>query len=702
MERALERKRDNSLRGLIFTMTEKLICYVIAFAQSVILARLLTPGDFGLVAMLMIFLNVGDTLAESGLGAALVVKCRDGKGGSRIERLSIAWNVGFAVVIYAVLAVASPTIARWFHEPVLASLLRVMALGLVMSAAGVVATARLMRMESFGRLALANSVSVALSTAVAVAMAYRGFGVWSIAGLGLVQAGAKTAFAWMLARGLPADGVSSGNRVLSFMPLLMLGFKFTVSNLIWNVYRNLWQILIGKLWSPTAVGLFTRGLRWAWLPADLVNEVVGRVSFPVLARTRNDGRQFLKFLAVNGFLLWPFLLVFHLFAEQLVEFVLGRQWLDCVPYMRILLLGAAVTPFGNVSMKMISASGRGEINLYSDAVKRPLGLVCLFFGCRFGVIGLCWAYVASEVIVSLTNLAFALYVKLTSRDIDFVFTYYGGEKPPPGVDVCRACDNGELRCAIGSVKRYAPWYRKIFVLVNDGTPKPGYVTDDIVWVEHREIVDPAVLPLYNTAAIEMWLHRLPGLAEHFIYANDDMFIGRRVSPSDFFTLGGRMICRFGAYGSLRTYFDESSVYPDMLRYGRKVVGTDDDEMPHHNMCAMTRTACAAFARDYPSEWRKSASLRYRSPEQVTVDAINEHALKIGLAVRKWCDRGGVRVRGWLHLCRYYSACVNLHEWDRLDWVLAERPKLFCVNDAENCTDEDRRRWRKILERGLWR
>ncbi len=672
---------------MIWTLGEKLFCQIVGFAQGVALARLLTPGDFGLTAMLAIFLGVGEVLAESGFATALVVKGR-GRG---VERRALGWNFLLALVVYGALALFAPGIARWYGEPILKPLLRVMALGLVINALGVVANARLVRNERFGNLALVNCASTFVGAVVAVTLAASGFGVWSIVALGLCGAALRTVGAALFAR----RGSAAEARETPFGEVLGLGLKYTLSNVIWVVYQNLWQLVIGKLWNPASVGLFTRGRRWAFLPTEIVNDSVGRVALPRLVK---DPGAVFRFALVNCALLWPALALLYLFAEPIVGFVLGAQWLDCVDYLRILVFGAALTSVGNMAMKAIQASGRGEVNLYCDAVKRPLGILCLVVGARYGLSGLCWAAVASEAVVALTNLAFALSLRREPAfDVDFVFTYSGGLKPPTGAEACRTSDNGELEYAIRSVRKYAPWHRRIYVFVNNGTPKPAFITPDIAWVEHREVMDGDIPPLYNAMAIEMWLHRLPGLSEHFVYANDDMFLGRAVRKAHFFTPEGRLVNYYSGYGRLSTTDGGANTYLPALRFGRRVVGSTNDSLPHHNMMALSKSACEALARDFPVEWRASATAPRRVVDEFNPDAIAEYALLRGEAVRRVSDRGLVRLRLALGLCGYHSLYTELNDRATIDYIRKVRPRLFCLNDSEVCSDEDRRAVRGILE-----
>ena len=273
----------------MWTGLEKAAVYGIGLAQSVALARLLRPEDFGLAAMLGVFLNIGETLAESGLGTALVVL---GKPGKEVERAALKWNLGIAAGLYALLCAGSWPISRFYGEPVLVPLLCVMALGLLAHAASVVALARLTREMAFGRLAWVHACSTLCAGGVAVLCAWRGGGVWSIAALTLVMACVRTALAWWFAGPKGEDGAASGARAAcAFRPTLRLGLAFMASGLVWNVYVNLSQLIIGKLYSPAAVGLFVRGQRWATMPGEVVNESVARVALPTLYYSENDLKE---------------------------------------------------------------------------------------------------------------------------------------------------------------------------------------------------------------------------------------------------------------------------------------------------------------------------------------------------------------------------------------------------------------------------
>ena len=680
--------------GILWTGLEKVVVYGINFVQGVILARLLCPEDFGLTAMLGIFLGLGGTLAESGLGTALVIGVKGrGDGVRRLERQVLGWNVGTAVGIYAVLALSAPWCAAWYGKPLLTPILRAMAAGLVINALSVVATARLTREERFGRLAGVNGLSAILGASAAIALAWAGCGVWSIVGLGLASAVFRTGFAWMAARdcGNAREATSTADG-MDFGAALKYGWKLMVSGVIHVVYMESYNMVIGKTCSPAAVGLFARGQRWAKLPGEVVNDAVGRVALPVLSRANGGGA--LRFTLINAALLWPGLVVLGIWAPQIVGLVLGEQWLDCVPYLRILIVGQFFTVGGNIALQLLRARGRSDLVLKTDMWKKPIGFVALACGIPFGVAGLCWAKVVSDIAECVADMVYALRCR-DDEPVDMVYCWYSG-KIPDGVDTCRASDNGELFYSIKSVDRFAPWIRHIHVLVNDDAVVPDWLARHakVRVVRLSAFIPRKVLPLNNSAAIEMWLHRVPNLSERFVYSNDDMFLGRPVKPRDFFDARGRMICRYGGYGDVMDAPKNS--YDSMLQYSRRFLNDSYRRYPHHNMDGYLKSVIEDFWKTYPEEALRSGSFRCRVADQLQRDAFSCFAVKMGCGVRRICDRR-VRLRRFFGLMPYTSLLFSLADKNIVSWLREDRPKFFCLNDTEACTDADRARVRSLLE-----
>ena len=392
--------------GILWTGVEKTLVNGVAFLQGVWLARLLGPEDFGLAAMLGVFLSLGTVFAESGLGTALVVYLPSGTRPGKVagvERRAWRWNMGTACLIYLLLVCVSPAVADWYRQPVLMPLMTVMALNIVLNAASVAAVARLTRMFSFGRLAGVNGVCSVASATVALVLAYAGWGVWSIAAMGLSGTGLKAVLSWWACRSCEKAEPEAVSRT-EFRRILGCGLKLMASGAVHVLYLESYNLIVGKKWSPTMVGLFARGQRWARLPGEIVNESVCRVALPQVAN--GSLRDAVRMGLVNALLLVPGLLVLAVWAEEIVSFTLGSRWLDCVPCLRLVIVGQLFAPVSSIALLVLRAKGAAGEILKTDLVKKPLGFVALGAGIPFGITGLCWASVANDVIEAVVDLFF--------------------------------------------------------------------------------------------------------------------------------------------------------------------------------------------------------------------------------------------------------------------------------------------------------
>lgn len=269
---------------------------------------------------------------------------------------------------------------------------------------------------------------------------------------------------------------------------------------------------------------------------------------------------------------------------------------------------------------------------------------------------------------------------------------YGGSE-----EKCRFSDNGELEYSIRSVERYAPWVRRIWVVVNDCSAMPDFLSSNprVTVVRHSEIIPEEMLPTFNAYAIEFYLHRIPGLSEHFIYANDDMFIGREVGKRFFFDAKGRMVCRYGL-GSLRALAEsEAGSFAKVVANGRKMLGVDNDRVTHHCMDGYLKSVFDDFCGRFKDEVAASTRQRFRSADQLQRDVVSVWAMKTGRGVcrRTWRSRL-LRLFGlprWDSMV-YAISCPWYH-----DTIKRHRPSLFCLNDGEDATDDDRRRCTEFLK-----
>lgn len=366
--------------GIVWTGVEKAFEQAVGFAQGVILARLLCPDDFGLTAMLGVFLLLGNAMSDCGLGNTLIAfgeRFRTSGTLALIERRAVAFNVGIGLAVYAVLAVAAPGIAAFYGRAELRDLVWIMGATVPLNAACVVWNARLNRDMRFGLLSRIN-MGVTLTTfMLGIALASAGCGVWSIAWMNVAWAAARILVFARAARG-DAPGaavpVSPGTVPGDFRLCLSHGWRLMVSELLGTLYGSSYHFVLGKLFGAASAGIFARGHRWSQLAGDVVNQSFGRVSLSAFAR--GDGGA-MRYIAFNVAIVWPCLVVLGVFAEEIVGFVLGDQWLPCVAYLRILLVGAAFMPVTAILLNVLKAAGRSDLVLKGEAVKRPVAFLSI-------------------------------------------------------------------------------------------------------------------------------------------------------------------------------------------------------------------------------------------------------------------------------------------------------------------------------------
>jgi len=224
-------------------------------------------------------------------------------------------------------------------------------------------------------------------------------GVWAIAVQNVAWAASRLVALTCLTR---RRREAVGTREVSFRDFLAYGLRLVASGVLNALYANSFQLLIGRLYGAPSVGLYTRGQRWSQLPGEVVNGSVGRVAFVSLS-SAPDGRRAGRYLALNVVLLWPGLVVLGVWAPFWVGLVLGTSWLDCVPYLRVLLVGAACASVSNLAQTFVKARGDAGLLLKSDAVKLPADFAFLAAGAAWGIEGLCWAKVAGDAFNALVD-----------------------------------------------------------------------------------------------------------------------------------------------------------------------------------------------------------------------------------------------------------------------------------------------------------
>ena len=382
-------------RSFFWNLSENLITQVIQFTIGIIMARILMPSDYGLVGILYVYTAICATVTNGGFSAALIQNpARDESDYSTVFFFNLVVSVALALLLCAL----SPLIASFYHQPLLEGLTKVMALPMVINAFNLVQRTRLTIQLNFGLLAKIGVTAALVQGATGVAMAYNGFGVWSIAWAQVAGALTSCLLCWILSGWKPSKGFSSA----AFKRMFGYGSKLLTSSLIDTVWNNIYPLIIGKFYTPASLGYFTRAHGYATLPSATITDVVSRVTFPILSEMQHDKQQLQKsynqMLLLTAFFMFPLMIGIATLAEPLIRLMLTDKWIPCVPYLQILCVTMMLYPVHALSLTLLKVIGRSDLFLRLELWKKSLGIIVLIVTLPLGVETMCWGMLFLSVI----------------------------------------------------------------------------------------------------------------------------------------------------------------------------------------------------------------------------------------------------------------------------------------------------------------
>ncbi|MGA4516235.1 lipopolysaccharide biosynthesis protein [Solibacillus silvestris] len=366
----------------------------------IILARLLQPNDFGLLVMVGIFVTIAGLFAESGFTTALIQKRKV----DEIDYSSVFYlNLLIASILYVVLFFSAPLIAEFLEQQKLVEILRILSLTLFLGVFNSIQNAVIGRNLQFKKLFHSSLYAVFVSAVVGITMAYANFGVWALVGQLLTQRLLVTVFLWYTLKWRPRLLFS----VKRIKKLYIFSWKILVSQLIDNLFINLQNILIGKLFSPSLLGFYNRGEQ---LPSFLVNNVNGSIQsvlLPALASHQDNifrvKEMVRRSIVTSSFIIFPMMVGLAVIAEPLVGLLLTDKWLPAVPFLQIFCAVYALWPIHTVNLQAINALGRSDIFLKLEIIKSIIGLVILVISLQFGIYMMAFGVFVSGVISAFIN-----------------------------------------------------------------------------------------------------------------------------------------------------------------------------------------------------------------------------------------------------------------------------------------------------------
>ena len=397
---------DSSLKlkvfsGVLWRVTEKVGANVVRFVVSIVLARLLAPEIFGVVAIVMAFISFADLFVESGIVKSLI----QNENVDEVDFSSVFYfTTAVSIALYVLLFFAAPVIASLFDYTQLTSILRIMNLRLLLSGFNIAQSAYASRTMQFKWFFWATSGAVVVSASVAIFMAYAGFGVWVLVVNHLVSSVIYTTILWFTLKWRPTLNFSWQRMKI----LYSYGWKLFVSNIVFMVYGELQTLSIGRFYTTTDLAFYSRGRAFPALISDISTRMISSVTFPVISQkqksTESVKSMMRQSMSSMSYLIWPMMVGLVAVAEPLVLLLLTETWIEAVPFLQIACICFALHPIHEVNVQAINAIGRSDITLKLRIVKTIVGIAILLLAIRYGVIAIALSSILTSVIFVFINI----------------------------------------------------------------------------------------------------------------------------------------------------------------------------------------------------------------------------------------------------------------------------------------------------------
>ncbi len=369
--------RNTTIKGVGWSFTDSLLNQGTSFLVGIILARLLSPEEYGLLGILLIFIVISESIVNSGLSSALIRKQ------DTIEQdynTVFITNLILSFVMYAVLFACAPLISLFFEKPQLTILLRVMSIIVIFNALSIVPYTKLTKDIDFKRITYCSFAGSIVSGIVGITMAITNHGVWSLVGQQMSKQLIYSLLLIISNKWKPQIQFS----IKRFKELWEFGWKLLVSGLINTIWNEIYKVVIGKCYTPSTLGQYTQAHLYSDIFSRNLSGIIQRVSYPVLSKMQDDKERMKRAyrLVIKVTMLVSFVFMFGLAgcAKQFIYVLIGEQWLPCVGYLQILCFSMALYPLHSINLNMLQVQGRSDLFLKLEIIKKCIAILPLLLG----------------------------------------------------------------------------------------------------------------------------------------------------------------------------------------------------------------------------------------------------------------------------------------------------------------------------------
>jgi len=395
-----ESLKTKTVNGLKWSAIERFSAQGVQFVIQIILARLLLPSDYGIIAMLTIFIAISQTFVDSGFSNALIRKLDRNEDDNTTAFL---FNIGVGFIFYGILFFCSPLIAKFYDTPLLSPITKLLGLSVLFNSLCIVQQAILTIKLDFKTQTYVSLSSVIISGIIAIYLASIGFGAWALAWQVVISACLRALLLWILVKWRPKGRFTRK----SFKSLFGFGSKLLASGLIDTIYKNIYLIVIGKVYDSKSLGFYSRAKGFTSYPSSSITSIIQRVTYPVLSKMQNEDERlrlnYRKILRLSAFIIFPLMIGLSAVADPLVRFLLTDKWENSIILLQILCFSMMWYPIHAINLNLLQVKGRSDLFLKLEIYKKILTTIMLLVTVPFGVKVMCYGQVLQSILSLFIN-----------------------------------------------------------------------------------------------------------------------------------------------------------------------------------------------------------------------------------------------------------------------------------------------------------
>ena len=392
--------RQQTKKGIIWSAIQRFSTQGIQFLTTLIMARMLTPSEYGTIGMLGIFLAVSSVFVDSGFINALTRK----QDRTHTDTCTVFYfNITISFVFYILLFLIAPLVARFYNMPELCSVLRVMGLTLIINSFAAVQATLLTIQLDFKNQTRIAIIALIISAVIGIILAYNDFSYWSLVVQSIAFSIINTLLFWYYSKWRPTLIFSKD----SFKEMFNFGSKLLASSLIDSIYNNIYSLVIGKVFNSSVLGNYSRAESYANFPSISLTGVIQRVTYPVLCKMQDDEKMlahsYRKFIRMSAFFIFPLMTGLSALAYPFIILLIGKQWIESATMLQILCFSLMWYPIHAINLSLLLVKGRSDLSLKLEIIKKILGVSILCIAIPFGIIALCYSRIVMSILSLIIN-----------------------------------------------------------------------------------------------------------------------------------------------------------------------------------------------------------------------------------------------------------------------------------------------------------